>query len=132
MSFKPLAPVCLFICAAVAGLGAQQQLSFLATVTDPATGVAVEALNPADVRATEDGATLKVLKVESVKRTVKVQLLIDTGLGIPAESVTQLRAGVRGLVEALPPDMEITLVTTSPQPRFLVRNTKNREELLKG
>lgn len=132
MSFKPLAPVCLFICAAVAGLGAQQQLSFLATVTDPATGVAVEALNPADVRATEDGVTLKVLKVESVKRTVKVQLLIDTGLGIPAESVTQLRAGVRGLVEALPPDMEITLVTTSPQPRFLVRNTKNREELLKG
>jgi hypothetical protein len=132
MPFKPVALVCLFICTAVAGLGAQQQLSFLATVTDPATGVAVETLNPADVRATEDGTVLKVLKVESVKRTVKVQVLIDTGLGLPAESVTQLRGGIRGLIEALPPDLEVTLVTTSPQPRFLVRNAKNREELLKG
>jgi hypothetical protein len=32
----------------------------------------------------------------------------------------------------MPPDIEITLVTTSPQARFLVRATKNRDELLKG
>lgn len=61
-----------------------------------------------------------------------MQVLLDTGLGIPAESVTQLRAAVRGLLEALPPGVEATLVTTSPQPRFLVRSTANREELLRG
>jgi hypothetical protein len=132
MPFKPFAGVCLVVCATVAGLGAQQQLSFLATVTDPATGVAVDKLDPADVRMTEDGAVGKVLKIESVKQKVKVQVLLDTGLGLPAESVTQLRAAVRGLVEALPAGVEATLVTTSPQPRFLVRSTANREELLRG
>lgn len=132
MRFKLLVPVCLLISASVTGLEAQQQLSFLATVTDPATGVPVDTLDLVDIRIMEDGAAGKVLKVESVKRAVKVQVLIDNGLGIPSQSIAQLRAGVRGLVEALPSDVETTLVTTSPQPRFLVKATQSREELLRG
>jgi len=39
---------------------------------------------------------------------------------------------VRGLIERLPADIDTALVTTSPQPRFLVRPTKDRGEMLKG
>jgi len=39
---------------------------------------------------------------------------------------------VRGLFEALPPTVEVALVTTAPQPRFIVRPTTDRQALLKG
>ena len=38
----------------------------------------------------------------------------------------------QGLLEALPPGLEITIVTTAPQPRFLVRATTDRQALLAG
>ena len=114
-----------------AGLCAQQQFTLLATLLDPETGGPVETLTLADVHVLEDGAVAKVVKVDAVVRTVKVQVLIDNGVGI-GQNLSELRNGVRGLLEKLPPDIETTVVTTSPQGRFLVRPTKNREELLKG
>lgn len=35
-------------------------------------------------------------------------------------------------MDALPPGLEVTLVTTAPQPRFLVRATTDRQALLTG
>jgi hypothetical protein len=112
-------------------LGAQEQITFLASFTERGSGKPVETMTPADVGVTEDGVTATVLKVEPVVRSVKVQVLIDNGSGI-GRNIGELRNGVVRLLEALPPDVETTLVTTSPQPRSLVRPTKNRDELLKG
>lgn len=131
MTFRPVLPVLVTMSLSGAALVAQAQFTFLATVIDPGSGNPVETLTPADVRVTEDGLTAKVVKVESFVRSVKVQVLIDNGVGV-GRNIVELRNGVRRLVEGLPPDIDITLVTTSPQPRFLVRATKNRDELLKG
>lgn len=108
---------------------AQRQLRLLVTVSDPG-GAAVQTVDPKDVRITEDGADATVTKVEPVERVPKVQILIDNGLGFPSQSIGDLRKGVTLLLEALPPDIEITLVTTAPQPRFLERATKDRQRLL--
>lgn len=124
-----LALVALGLCGAAHA--AQAQFTLLATVVDPATGQPAETLTPADVRVTEDGLTASVVKVEPVTRSVKVQVLIDNGVGI-GRNVVELRNGVRRLLEGLPPDIETTVVTTAPNPRFLVRATTNRDELLKG
>jgi hypothetical protein len=113
-----------------ATLSGQSQFTLLTTVIDP-SGKPAETLTPDDVRVTEDGAAAKVLKVEPVVRSVKVQILIDNGMGV-GRNIVELRNGVRRLLEALPPDVDTTLVTTAPQARFLVRATKNRDELLKG
>jgi hypothetical protein len=113
------------------GLRAQQQFTLLATILDPQKGTPAETVTSADLHVMEDGADAKVLKVEPVVRTVKVQVLLDNGVGV-GQNLTEVRNGLRGLLEALPPDIETTVVTTSPQPRFLVKATKNREELLKG
>jgi hypothetical protein len=43
-----------------------------------------------------------------------------------------LRNGLRGLLDALPPGLEVTLVTTAPQPRFLVRATTDRQAQIAG
>jgi len=131
MSLKRFVPVLFILGLCAAGLRAQQQFTMLATVIDPTKGTPIETLTAAEVHVLEDGAELKVVKVDAIVRTVKVQVLIDNGVGI-GQNLSELRNGVRGLLEKLPPDVETTVVTTSPQGRILVKPTKNHEELLKG
>jgi hypothetical protein len=131
MTLRPGLAVLVALGLSAATLSAQTQFTLLAALTDPASGKPVETLTPADVQVTEDGVTATIVKVEPVVRSVKVQVLIDNGAGI-GRNIVELRTGVRGLLERMPPDIETTLVTTSPQARFLVRATKNRDELLKG
>lgn len=131
MSFRWFVPVLVVLSLCAAGVRAQEQFTLLATVLDPEKGTPVESLTPADVRVTEDGQPAKVTKVDAVVRQVKVQILVDNGVGI-GSNLAEFRSGVRNLLSSLPPDVETTVVTTSPQGRFLVRPTKNRDELLKG
>src|SRR5262245_24998339 len=120
----------LWVCVFAGGMSAQKQFQLYATILDmtgqPATSVA-----PEDVRVSADGADAKVLKVEPIEWTTKVQILLDNG-GVGAANLTALRNGVRALIEALPPGIETTIVTTAPQPRFLVRATTDRQALLSG
>jgi hypothetical protein len=117
------------VCVATASLGAQRQIQLLATVTDP-TGAEVTAIDAKDVRVVENGAEATVVKVEPVDRVPKVQILIDNGIGMPQESIGDLRNGLHELLTALPEALEVTLVTTAPQPRFLERATTDRAKLL--
>ena len=130
MSLRRFLPVLVIVGLYAAGIYAQEQFTLLATIVEPDKGTPVESLTPADVRVSEDGATAKVIKVEAVNRQVKVQLLIDNGVG--QNSLSDFRTGVRKLLEALPPNIETTIITTAPQARTLVKATKNREDMLKG
>jgi hypothetical protein len=116
----------------VAGVHAQQQVTLLATILDPSSSAPAETVEPSDLSIAEDGAAARVVKVEAMTRAVKVQVLLDNGIGIGPQNFGDLKKGVRGLLEALPAGVDTTVVTTAPQPRFLVRATKNREELLRG
>ena len=110
---------------------AQKQITLLATVTS-STDAPGAPVDPARVNVTENGGSLKVLKVESVKRVPKLHLLVDTGVGLGPESVADLRKGLHGLVDALPEDLWVSVVTTSPQPRFIERGTVGRDKLHKA
>src|SRR5687768_1210317 len=81
--------ICLALTAAAA---AQKQITLLATVTDPSGG-SIDAIDPKDVRVTENDAAAAVIKSEVVNRIPKVHLLIDNGVGIPAESQADVRVG---------------------------------------
>lgn len=115
----------------VAAPRAQQQIQLLASVVDE-TGKAVTALAPEDVRVLENGTEGKIVKVEPVDKRVTLQLLLDNGVGLGSENLQHLRNGLRGLLEKLPEGVEVTMVSTAPQPRFLVRATTDRDALLKG
>src|SRR4030095_9807831 len=127
MSLRRYIPVLVVLGLCTAGLRAQQQFTLLATVLDPQKGTPADTLTPAEIRISEEGEDAKIVKIDPVVRSVKVQLLLDTGVGI-GQNLSEVRTGVRRLLEALPPDTETTIVTTSPQGRFLVKATKNREE----
>jgi hypothetical protein len=110
---------------------AQQQFQILASVVD-ANGAVVSTLASDDVRVLENGAQGKVVKVEPIDRKPTLQILVDNGVGLGGENLIHLRNGLRGLIEALPEGLEVTLVSTAPQPRFVVRATTDRQALLQG
>ena len=125
------ASLLLWVCVFTSGASAQRQLQLYATILD-SSGAPASTVAPEDVRVQENGTELKILKVEPIQWTTKVQILVDNGTGIGANNLNTLRSGVRGLIEALPPGVETTLVTTAPQPRFVVRATTDRGALLSG
>lgn len=108
-----------------------KQLQVFASVVD-AKGVPVGSLEPADIRLTENDADAIVTKVEPVNWPIKLQILVDNGVGLGSGNINQLRTGIIGLLEALPPNLEVTIVSTAPQPRFLTRATTDRAAMMKG
>ena len=62
---------------------------------------------------------------------MKLTVMIDNGQAT-SSSLANLRTSLRGFFEAIPADVETSLLTTAPQPRWIVRPTKDRQQLLKG
>lgn len=131
MRSKLLVGVALAVCVAATDARAQQQFQIYASVAD-ASGKALTALEPADLKVMEDGVDAKVVKAEPVNWPVKVQLLVDNGIGLGAGNIQTLKDGIKGLIEALPDNLEVTIVTTAPQPRFLVRPTTDKAMMIDG
>ena len=118
-----------------AGTYAQTQLQpsqlqvFISAVD--AAGAPVTDLKPEEIAMTENGAPGKVVTLERHNLPVKLTITVDNG----RDSVTALaalRTGLTSLVEALPPDLEVTLITTAPQPSMVVRPTTDRAQILRG
>src|SRR6185503_9727983 len=49
-----------------------------------------------------------------------------------ALAISNYRNGLKGFVEAFPADTEVTLITTSPQPRMVVKESRDRAVILRG
>jgi hypothetical protein len=119
------------LCLAQHPMQAQQQFTVFVSVAD-AAGNPVSKLEAADVKIQEGGVDARVISVEPISWPTKLQVLVDNGAGIGAGNFQILREALRGLLEVLPESMEVTLVTTAPQPRFLVRATADRKALIEG
>jgi hypothetical protein len=109
---------------------AQNTLTFFASVVDE-KGAPVATLAPEDLKIAENGAEGKIIKIEPIDWPVKVQILIDNGTGMES-ALVQIRNGVKGFVEALPDGVEMSLLTTAPQPRFIVRPTMDKQAVIQG
>src|SRR5262247_194393 len=110
---------------------AQQQLTVFARILD-GKGAPVATLEPADVKIMENNVEAKVVKIEPVNWPLKVQVLVDNVIGLGNDNLSNIRQGIKGLIEALPQGTELTLVTTAPQPRVVVKATTDRMAQLKG
>ena len=121
------------VCVLTALAAAQnsKQIQVFASILD-GTGAPAKTVEAGDIRLMENGADAKVTKVEAVNWPVKLQILLDNGVGLGSANVQQLKNGVLALVQALPENLEVTMVSTAPQPRFLVRPTTDRAAVQKG
>ena len=108
-----------------------KQIQVFASILD-GTGAPAKTVDAGDLKLMENGADAKVTKVEAVNWPVKVQILVDNGIGLGSQNIQQLKNGVQALVQALPDNLEVTLVSTAPQPRFIVKPTTDKAAVLKG
>jgi hypothetical protein len=107
-----------------------QVFEFFVSAAD-ATGKQVTDLRPEDVVMSENGVRQEVVKVERQPVPIKITIAVDNSQD-SAESLVHYRAGLAGLVEGLPRDVEVTLITTTPQPRMVVRPTTDRTQILRA
>lgn len=107
-----------------------QTFQFVLSATDQ-NGAPVGDLQPSDVVMSENGERQQIAKLEPIAVPMKLTLVVDNS-GSSAEAIDHYRAGLSGLVEALPPDVEVTLIAIAPQPRTVVKPTTDRVQVLKG
>jgi len=93
-------------------------------------GGLVTDLQVADVKVMEDDVACKVLKVEPAGPT-KVQVLVDNGQ-INTSPINGLRDGLHAFFEKLPAGIEMSLYTTAPQGRSIVKPTTDKAKLISG
>jgi hypothetical protein len=115
---------------ALSTVAAQSQFQFIVSALD-ASGTPVTDMKPEDVVMSENGVANQVLKVEPFRMPVKLTVAVDNG-PLSRDALSHYRAGLEGLVKVLPPDVEVTLITTAPQPMRVVRPTTDRAQILRG
>jgi hypothetical protein len=116
--------------AGTAGAQSPQVFQFVISATD-ASGMPVTDLKPEEVVMTENNMPAKVVKLEPFSLPLKVTLAVDNGPD-SREALGHYRSGLQGFVEAFPTNVEMTLITTAPQPRMVVRATTDRAQILRG
>lgn len=122
-----MAAACLFS----AGLDAQSgQIQFVIAAHD-ASGAPVPDLLPSDIVMIEAKARATVLKVEPHPIPVKLTVAVDNG-AFSVDMLAHYRTGLSRMLDTLPGDMEVTLITTAPQPRMVVRPTTDRVAIRRG
>ncbi len=109
---------------------AGQTFQFVVSATNSA-GELVTDLKPEEVVFAEKAGKGTVTKVEPFALPVKVTIAVDNGEH-SALALPNYRNGLKGFVEAFPANTEMTVITTSPQPRMVVRPTTDRTQILRG
>ena len=104
-------------------------------------GNPVADLKPEEVLFTDKAGKGTVTKLEPFAMPVKVTIAVDNGSDLDAKgnpvptsslALPNYRNGLKGFVEAFPDNTEMTLITTSPQPRMVVKPTTDRATILRG
>ena len=87
-------------------------------------------LQAGDVKVTEDDVACKVLKLEPAG-PMKVQVLVDNG-EVNTNPINGLRDGLKAFFEKMPDGVEMSLYTTAPQGRAIVKPTTDKKKLIDG
>ena len=119
-----------FLVASIGLVIAQERFTFYVSVRTP-TGEPVKDLHAEELSVTEDELPGRIITVTPVHRPVKVTVLLDNGFNTESLLVIY-RNGLKAFFEGLPAGVEAALVTLAPAPRFLIRSTADRSQLLAG
>jgi hypothetical protein len=84
-----------------------------------------------DVKITEGGVECKTIKVEPVDWPIKLQVLVDNGKP-NTTPINPLRDGLTALFDQIPEGVEMSLYTTAPQPRPIVKSSTDKSQLVMG
>ncbi len=118
------------IALAALGVRAQERVELFIAAVD-GSGLPVTDLRADDVMVMADGRAARVARLEPFRWPLKVTVLADNGM--PArEALAHYRTGLRRFFDALPGDVEVSLLATAPNPRWLARPTTDRRQITRG
>ena len=107
-----------------------ENVSFVIAVADQ-DGRPVSDLTREEVVLTENGTPVEIVRVQPFAIPVALTIAVDNG-PLSGDALAHYRNGLTGLARALPADMEVSLITMSPQPMAVVPHTADRIRLLRG
>ena len=107
---------------------AQAQEHTLHVAVADAAGNPVPGLAEGDIIVQWDGENLETTEFEAVDWPVRLTVFIDNGDNATT-AVPQVREGLRALLRTLPDEIEVAMLTTGRQPRWITRHTTDRAEL---
>jgi len=116
------------LCVSAPQVAAQKTQQVFVKVTGP--NGPIGDLQISDVKVTDDDAACKVLKLEPAG-PMKVQVLVDNGQA-NTNPINGLRDGLQAFFEKMPEGVELSLYTTAPQGRPIVKPTTDRKKLIAG
>lgn len=111
-------------------LAAQKQGQLFIKLVGP-DGTPVTDLQASDVTVMEDGVECKIVKLEAIDWPIKLQVLVDNGT-VNTTPINSLQDGLKGLFDQVPDGVEMSMFTTSPQPRSIVKPTTDKRKLIDG
>jgi hypothetical protein len=118
------------MCAAAVApvLHAQQSIQVYLSAVD-GEGKPVTDLRAEEINIQIDGSPCKMGKFEEVSWPVKLTLMVDNG-PVHTDALRQLRDALRKFLAELPPDMDVSVVSTDPAPRFIYKSGSDRTKML--
>ncbi len=137
------------VTATAAVLRAQQRFDIFLLAFD-SKGLAVTDLKADELQFREDDKLGTVVRLDRFEWPVKLTVLVDNGRGGAAgtgtgsnagdggtadcssNNLVHYRNGLKRLFETLPSDVEVTLIATAPNPRYLVKPTADQVQIQKG
>ena len=115
------------VCAVVYG----QESSVVYLLAVDQKGTPVLDLKVSDITIKEDVGPSTIVSVQRFGWPIKVTVLVDNGPRT-TEALVHYRSGLKKFFDGLPPDVPVSLIATAPNPRWLVRETKDRTQIEKG
>lgn len=109
-------------------LHAQQAIQVFLSAVD-GDGKPVTDLRTEDVAILVDGSVCKTTKFDAIDWPVKLTLMVDNG-PVHSDALRQLREALRLFIAELPTDMEVTIVSIDPAPRFIYKAGADRVKML--
>jgi hypothetical protein len=117
------------LAASIAAYGQEQATLYLFAVDQ--NGVPVLDLKVSDISIKEDLGPSRIVSIRRFGWPMKVTVLLDNGPRT-GDALVHYRTGLRKFFAGLPPNLPVSLIATAPQPRWLIRDTKDRLQIEKG
>ena len=91
-------------------------------------GTSVTDLRPEEITVREDGVARELVDVRLANLPMKLTILVDNG-EVMNNRFMHFRDGLTAMLEALPENQILSILTLARQPRWLVRQTTDREKI---
>ena len=125
-----LIPALAAVLLAVVSVQAQQRYDLYLLAVD-GQGVPLTDLKASELQYKENGLDGSVVSLTPFEWPLRVTVLVDNGPD-SGDRLVHLRSGLKKFFERLPRDVEVELIATAPNPRWLQRRTSDPVQIQKA